>query len=459
MKTKTTKYDKIEDADTTKNDEVQAIDVQNGVSEFVPFGMCDMILPMYLPTLFFSFADYICVPIIPLFIYDNLHLDGVHFGIATLSRGVGTFTSNFFIGHLSDHMGTKSVMLISEFFRALSGLLIFCFPNFFILCIGMFIEGLSEGGWIISRSVFLSVFTIRETRGKLIATMTGLRRVASMIGPIFSALLLKYSNPRWGFLVRFVCSLPAIVLVYWNVPSEHLKESARKKSSSSTISMCSKYAGFMFYLGIYIFITCLIRETRKYVLTLAIHQTELNDEYVGFVNSFSFMIDVLCVPLAGIIMDKYGRKYTAVPYVGFMSLGFAFLLLTSGFWGVLIAGGIMGLGNGIGSGVITTMSVDLAPDEDRSSFLSTFRLYDSTGRLLGPFLLGIMIDNVGFDAAVSLYVVIGIFGTIWVSIMVSEQTDKFTFNETQSDKEDVELTEQKEPDLEVLQPKERIQKS
>eukprot|EP00493_Phyllostaurus_siculus_P021906 UN22236 len=53
-------------------------------------------------------------------------------------------------------MGTKSVMLISEFFRALSGLLIFCFPNFFVLCIGMFIEGLSEGGWIISRSVFLS---------------------------------------------------------------------------------------------------------------------------------------------------------------------------------------------------------------------------------------------------------------------------------------------------------------
>ena len=97
--------------------------------------------------------------------------------------------------------------------------------------------------------------------------------------------------------------------------------------------------------------------------------------------------------------------------------------------------------------------------EDRSSFLSTFRLYDSTGRLLGPFLLGIMIDNVGFDAAVSLYVIIGIFGTIWVALMVSEETDKFTFNETQSDKEDVELTEQKEPDLEVLQPKERIQKS
>ena len=54
MKTKTTKYDKIEDADTAKNDEAQAMDVQNGVNEVVPFGMCDMILPMYIPTLFFS---------------------------------------------------------------------------------------------------------------------------------------------------------------------------------------------------------------------------------------------------------------------------------------------------------------------------------------------------------------------------------------------------------------------
>ena len=68
---------------------------------------------------------------------------------------------------------------------------------------------------------------------------------------------------------------------------------------------------------------------------------------------------------------------------------------------------LMGLGNGIGSGIVMTLGADGAPPNGRHEFLGIWRLITDTGTSAGPFILAGMTALVSLAAGIA---VVGSFG-------------------------------------------------
>ena len=136
---------------------------------------------------------------------------------------------------------------------------------------------------------------------------------------------------------------------------------------------------------------------------------------IGLIISISSAVEVSQFLVAGLIMDRLGRKVAIVPCFTIQGLGMLLLPLTGSFAGLLAVAAVMGFGNGLGSGVMMTLGADLAPPDSRGEFLGVWRLVGDAGGTGAPLVVGTIADLLALPAAALVIagtglVAAGIFG-------------------------------------------------
>ena len=101
----------------------------------------------------------------------------------------------------------------------------------------------------------------------------------------------------------------------------------------------------------------------------------LSDEELGFVNSTSYMSDSCMFLIAGYLMDKYGRKYGAVPSLIFFIIATMIVPFVNNEGFLIFTALIYGIGDGFATGIILTIGTDLAPIECSAQFLGLLLLF------------------------------------------------------------------------------------
>ena len=120
---------------------------------------------------------------------------------------------------------------------------------------------------------------------------------------------------------------------------------------------------------------------------------------IGWISTFASAIDMTLFYPVGMIMDRWGRKYAIVPSFLVQGIGLAMIPLTGGFLGLAAVAGLIGFGNGLGSGSMMTLGADLAPAETRGEFLGMWRLIGDLGFTLGPSVAGVVAGMLTLPAA------------------------------------------------------------
>ena len=64
-----------------------------------------------------------------------------------------------------------------------------------------------------------------------------------------------------------------------------------------------------------------MRASREIVIPLWGDNIGLRKDEIGYITTLSFAVDSMMFPIAGYIMDKFGRRFTGIP--AFMILGFS----------------------------------------------------------------------------------------------------------------------------------------
>jgi MFS family permease len=118
---------------------------------------------------------------------------------------------------------------------------------------------------------------------------------------------------------------------------------------------------------------------------------------ISVVFGISAVLDIALVVPAGVLMDRYGRAAVAVPCsvvmgVGFVALGV--LALTVGDLGagwavfaLLVPSLLIAMGNGLGSGIVMTLGIDVCPAHDRTRYLAWWNTLIGSGRLAAPLIV------------------------------------------------------------------------
>jgi MFS family permease len=151
-----------------------------------------------------------------------------------------------------------------------------------------------------------------------------------------------------------------------------------------------------------------VRSARQVVLPLWGFSIGLDAQAIALVVGISGAIDFALFYASGQVMDRFGRLWAALPAMVLMGLGFIALAFThdldsAAMWFAMFAA-VLGVGNGLSSGILLTLGADVAPISDPAPFLGSWRTLTDAGGALSPLLVS------GITAVTSLSIATGAVG-------------------------------------------------
>jgi MFS family permease len=165
----------------------------------------------------------------------------------------------------------------------------------------------------------------------------------------------------------------------------------------------------------------LMRATRQLLIPLFGQAVGLDVTTIGLVYSLATVVDIALFYPSGVLADRFGRKWSAVPSMALYALGLALLPLASGFWSLLAVATLLGFANGIGTGVVMIIGADLARASGRhGQFLGLWRLIGDFGISGAPLLVGTVVKAAGLAAASLTVAGLGVAGSLVMAYVVAE---------------------------------------
>jgi MFS family permease len=134
----------------------------------------------------------------------------------------------------------------------------------------------------------------------------------------------------------------------------------------------------------------------------------------------SAVVDMSMFFPAGVLMDRFGRKFASVPSFAVMAIGIGMVPFAGTFGGLMIAGLVIGLGNGLGSGSMMTLGADLAPEGATGEFLGIWRLIGDIGMVAGPLAVGVIASQVGLTGSAIALMIAGFLASATLLFLVKE---------------------------------------
>lgn len=378
-----------------------------------------LLLPIYAPTLISSTSLQALLVLIPLYVLESG--GGAPFAAFLIGlRGVGMILLDIPVGILLARLGDKPVLLGGLVAMTVSTLLFALSHSAWAMSIAAILSGMGFTAWMIGRQSYISDSTAVSERGRAIAVMAGTMRLGSLVGPAIGALVAQVFGFRVAFIALALCVGLATLLV--SIFTQNVRPARRSEvphlARISNILRSHRRTlttGGMASAGLQ-----LMRSGRVLLIPLFGHFLGLNITAIGLIISLSAIVDAALFYPVGVVMDRYGRKWTGVPCLVLLSLSLALLPFAQGFYSLLAVALLSGFANGLGTGLLLTLGSDLAPAEDRGEFLGLWRLVGDLGHAGGPLMIGVLIKLATLGIAATTIAGIGLIGAAVLYGLVEE---------------------------------------
>ncbi len=387
-----------------------------------------LVFSFYLPSFIGAFALALLFPVLPIYA-EGFTLSLVYIGFILAADGLGLLIGDIPAGALLNRIDRKNVMLFGIVLVALCIALLFWIQNIALLLLVRVVTGIGMAFLNISRYSYIREQSQNQNRGKSIATLGGVVRIGSFAGPAIGGLLAASFGLRVPFIFAAAMMLIGFVFILLFVskkPSNVLSTARATNTFDSPLAAFTNLAktlrGNRHILlgppGFGQLFAQMIRHGRNIVIPLYGSQVlGLEVESVGYIMSIASGIDMSLFIPAGIIMDRFGRKFAIVP--SFIIQGFSMILVgfSTGFGSLLFATCLMGFGNGISSGTMMTIGADLAPEDfkgkGQGEFLGAWRFLGDAGQTGAPIVVGFVAQAVTLNLAAFVIAAVG-FGSAYI---------------------------------------------
>ena len=365
---------------------------------------------VYLPTVVMAVAEGMLVPVLPLYVAD-LGAGFALVGLALAAEAIGMLLGDVPAGSLLRRLDRKTVMLVGV---GLVGASVAAIPLFGTVgaAVGLRLTaGIGAAMWGLSRHAYLTESIRSETRGRAIAAAGGAQRIGLLLGPALGGVIAATFGFAAAFLAFGLVSVVAFALcAAFLEPRSAVERQPRKRLGhrAALRQVLVEQRRLLLVSGTGFVMAQTIRSGRKIVLPLyGAVALGLDVQAVGWVLSIAAAFDVALFPLAGMLMDRFGRKYAIVPCFTIQALGMLLVPLAGGFGGLALAGAVIGFGNGIGAGTMMTLGADLAPRDTVGEFLGVWRLIGDAGGMGGPVAVGAIADLITLASATLVIAALG----------------------------------------------------
>jgi MFS family permease len=337
--------------------------------------------------------------------------------------GIGSILTNIPSGILATRIGERKAMLVAT--AATSAGLACCLVDLgrgagslLAYGFGVLLIGSASSVYNLARQSYLTEMVPAHMRARALSTLGGTLRIGVFLGPFLGAAAMVPLGLRGAYYVSLAAIVAAGAIVYTVPDLEVSDEHKAAAAQVTTWSILRRYWRTLATLGTGVLLLSAIRQTRQVVIPLWAAHIGLSPTTNSVIYGIAGAIDALTFYPAGKVMDVYGRKWVAVPCVIIMGVSFVLMPLTHAAVTLALTAMIMGFGNGIGSGIVMTLSADISPAVGRPTFLGIWRELADAGAGVGPVILSAVTAVAGLGAGIIVSGMVGFAaaGALWAWI-------------------------------------------
>ena len=330
-------------------------------------------------------------------------------------RGVGVLLFDVPAGMLVTRFGDKPV-LIGGLGLILSGnILLAVVSHPFAISLAALLLGAGFAAWMLGRQSYIADTCENHE------VMAGLQRAGTFVGPAAGGLLVLQAGYPAAFAVGAGFAVVAVALVLAFTRNVSPEQDRGEVGLASMADIIRTHRKIFATAGTASLTLQLMRAARTLLVPLFGQAAGLDAAAIGLIYSASAAIDMSLFYPVGIVVDRLGRKWSAVPSIALFALGLACLPWAQGFYSLLSVGLLLGVANGVGTGIVMIMGADLAQDlSERGQFLGIWRLIGDLGMSAAPLLSSVLVNLAGLAAASYCAAGIGVVGVIVMSLFVPE---------------------------------------
>lgn len=349
------------------------------------FSMRLVVLGVLAPALLLGIAVGIALPLIPV---SAVRLGGdlATAGFVAALLPIGKIISDLPAGALAERIGDRRAMVLAAVLAVIAFAGAAAAPTLWLLEISILLLGVAIGVFQLARHAYVAAVAPPETRGRVLSTLGGMHRLGYFFGPFLGALVIVGSSPERAYWLGMGFAVATLVVLLAVSPSEEDRAvtTAQAAPAPGLLRVVVRHRRLFLTLGSATVLVGAVRGARVTVLPLWGAFLDLDPETISLIFGLSGGLDMLLFYPAGKVMDRFGRLWIAVPSMLTMAAAMCLLPLTDSALGLSVVAGLLGLGNGLGSGILMTLGADVAPPDARSSFLGVWRLFQDTGEAAGP---------------------------------------------------------------------------
>ncbi|MGP6203699.1 MFS transporter [Microbacterium sp. F2] len=396
---------------------------------------------VYLPTVLFALGEGAVIPLIPV-IAAQLGADVAGAALVASALVVGQLAGNLPAGWAVARFGERITMAVAGTLALLGVAGMIVAPVLGVFAASVLLIGVCAAAFGLARHSFMTTRVPLSFRSRGMSLLGGTFRLGMFVGPFVAAALLAAFGDEHAAIWFFgVCLLATVLLVVFAADPEQLfsavetdaeSDAAAEKtreeldeedtgeaitgsirvpgSRESVFAVAWRYRAVLSRLGVAAASLAAVRSARQVVLPLWGVSIGLDAQTIALVVGVSGAIDFALFYASGQVMDRFGRLWAALPAMLLMGLGFLALAFThdldsSAMWFAMFAA-VLGVGNGLSSGILLTLGADVAPRTDPAPFLGSWRMFTDAGGAAAPLLVS------GIAAVSTLSVATGAVGVL-----------------------------------------------
>jgi len=385
------------------------------------FRISSLIWSVYAPSFLLATGSGFLFPVLPGFASDRGAGIGL-IGLTIAAVGIGNMIGDLPAGVLVERIGRKRAMVIATLCIGLAALGAGLSPNLPTLLAMRLLTGAFLAVWGVSRHAYIADIVPNRQRGRALALFGGLARIGTFLGPLAGGYIGQFAGLQWPFFVQAALAAATACLVIVAVrETVDAPLPARARSPYAALAdTLTRHRHDLMTAGLFSVCLSFIRTGRETLIPLVGNAAGLPVGDIGLILSVSSAIDMTLFVPAGFAMDRLGRKWASLPCILIMSAGLGLVPFAGGFVALMLAGIVVGFGNGLGSGAMLTLGADLAPEENRAEFLGVWRLISDSGRATGPAVIGQIGQAAALTVAGLATAGIGVAGAAVLILLVPE---------------------------------------
>ena len=379
-----------------------------------------LLLPIYIPSLIISACHTALLILLPIYVV-NLGFSAAIAALVVGARGLGLLLFDVPAGLIASRFGDRVILIVGLTVMLGGTLVIGWVASPWLLGFGAFLIGAGFAAWMLGRQLYIADHCEIHETGRAVAAMAGLQRVGFLIGPGVGGVVAEATSYSLTFLsaAALIIVAAGFAISFSRATGEHAIASSL--SLGPTFRIMRNHARIFATAGSAALSLQLMRATRMLLIPLFGIQLGLDAAAIGLIYSISAAIDMCLFYPVGVIVDRHGRKWSAVPSLLMFALGLLLLPLATSFWSLLVLACGLGFANGLGTGVVMIIGTDLSRGaEDRSQFLGVWRLIGDVGMSGAPLLSAALVSVASLAAASIVVAVLGFGGAVIMLALVPE---------------------------------------